>query len=170
MEDLKAHQETHDGVDRPYSCPLCRKEFESKWVWKKHVKNHTAEKRFKCAHCDMRFRDPSHLDEHERVHTGVKPYKCSYCDKTFSKTSNWKLHETIHTGLLEYPCRHCGARLYLKMKRLLLYKAIIANHKRTTKFSWWQQPDRYITLPKRNRTWQMFELRVVIIKSAITLN
>lgn len=53
MQDLETHKEIYDGVDRIYICPPYAKNFESKWIRKKHVKNHTAEKRFKYAHCGM---------------------------------------------------------------------------------------------------------------------
>ena len=98
---------------RKYSatpCPVCGKEFMSKWKLVNHLKGHmdTKTKSHICDECGKDFLHNSTLVEHiEIVHQGKRPFTCTRCDKTFSRAGSLRSHKLIHTGVRPFPCKLC---------------------------------------------------------------
>ena len=87
----------------------CRKVFEVKKKFLKHLKTHK-EKIFPCKFkgCEKVFPDNSKLKRHTLVHTKEKNYQCEICKKRFSLDFNLKTHIRTHTGQKPYACDHEG--------------------------------------------------------------
>ncbi|XP_061819582.2 uncharacterized protein [Nerophis lumbriciformis] len=102
-EDSKA-EATH------LKCSLCDKTFGKKVNLKRHVRIHTAEKRFMCSFCGKRFYHKGHFETHMRTHTGEKPFSCSVCGKSFSQKITLIAHARTHTGEKPFSCSMCGQR------------------------------------------------------------
>jgi len=89
-------------------CPVCGKEFMSKWKLGNHVKGHMDTKSHICDECGKDFLHNFTLVEHiEIVHQGKRPYTCTRCEKTFSRAGNLRAHKLIHTGVRPFPCKLC---------------------------------------------------------------
>jgi len=89
-------------------CPVCGKEFMSKWKLGNHVKGHMDTKSHICDECGKDFLHDFTLVEHiEVVHQGKRPYTCTRCEKTFSRAGNLRAHKLIHTGVRPFPCKLC---------------------------------------------------------------
>jgi len=89
-------------------CPVCGKEFFSKWKLGNHVKGHMDTKSHICDECGKDFLHNFTLVEHiEVVHQGKRPYTCTKCQKTFSRAGNLRAHKLIHTGVKPFPCKLC---------------------------------------------------------------
>ena len=70
MQFLDKHSQVHK---MPYACPICGKNFSSKYTIPKHIRLMHTEKGvrpFPCEVCDKRFTQRHHLRDHMLSHTG----------------------------------------------------------------------------------------------------
>ncbi|KAI8506790.1 hypothetical protein Bbelb_152310 [Branchiostoma belcheri] len=98
---------------KPYKCNQCG--FRSMYPHnlKKHMKHHTAGKRFMCNECGYRAYDKYRLVEHTRTHTGEKPYSCDMCDyKAAFKSQIMKHMKKNHMTVKPYSCGICDHKTY----------------------------------------------------------
>ncbi|XP_075222362.1 uncharacterized protein LOC142325008 isoform X2 [Lycorma delicatula] len=114
---LARHMYTHTGL-KPYSCPICKKEFSRKY----HLVRHNMQTgcdgsqraTFPCQVCGRIFNRKDNLREHLRAHAGQtkrkKIYNCEHCNKEFFGTTLLHIHKRTHTGERPYQCDMCEKR------------------------------------------------------------
>jgi len=85
-----------------YTCEVCKKEFLSRYSYRKHVEKHyTGNKReFKCIQCEKKFSSKASLKNHLcQFCQAENGFKCVECDLEFSTrsllTDHLKTHEDI---------------------------------------------------------------------------
>lgn len=134
---LEAHQYTHTGK-KQHSCPICNKEFTTKWNLKLHKWTHAAPttKPFRCETCQAAFIRQSDYTSHMNSHRSIRPYTCNYCgckfirkynclrhvreheegksfnceicNKSFHRSYYLKEHMRVHSGIRPFSCHICG--------------------------------------------------------------
>ena len=106
-KSLKRHIENHSGEKR-FGCPFCGSSYSTTSIWKVHVRIHTGEKPFSCLDCSKSFSTAGNLRLHRRVHTKEKPYLCTECGKSFGQVSAMKMLLRVHTKEKPFLCTECG--------------------------------------------------------------
>ncbi|XP_046890373.1 zinc finger protein 316 [Hypomesus transpacificus] len=134
----KLNQRVCNSVpEKPYRCPLCRKEFFFKCSMTKHIQSHSLDVVFHCQECNKGFSNGIALRCHQRCHSALKPYECPdcgmvfrhysvmedhrrkhkqptrphqchICSKTFKYGSLLHQHQYLHTGQKPFRCQDCG--------------------------------------------------------------
>lgn len=134
---LDAHLLTHTGT-KQYGCPICSKQFTTKWNLKLHKWTHAAatSKPFKCDTCNAAFIRKSDYISHMNSHKSIRPYTCNYCgckfirkynclrhvreheegkaficnvcNKSFHRSYYLKEHMRVHSGVRPFSCHICG--------------------------------------------------------------
>jgi len=107
--------------DVDYKCVECKKTFEKKKYFKRHMKTavHSANKvdnPFYCAHCPKIFYYKFNLSSHmKQIHfKQYNNYICNLCGRSFQYRNNYKRHKDSHMQVRNYVCEHCGACFYRK--------------------------------------------------------
>lgn len=90
-----------------YRCTLCRKVFDSRTLFRKHVVTHFKDKGVVCKHCEKWFKNQSSLARHVRTHSGEKPFLCLLCDRSFSQKEILQRHILTHTDIKPFQCQKC---------------------------------------------------------------
>lgn len=106
--DKLEHEQTHQGIEKPYNCPRCPEVFASSKERSAHLPLHRIRKAVNCEVCGVKCCDLNRLQRHLLVHTGLKPYKCTVCQRGFNQASNLKSHMRVHTGEKPFKCQYCS--------------------------------------------------------------
>jgi len=107
----------HERKCSTKKCPVCEKEFLSKWKLANHVKGHTNNRNHICDECGKDFLHGPSLVEHiEIVHQGKRPFECSTCLKTFSRGGSLRTHKLIHSGIKPFSCQLCDKQCREKIQ------------------------------------------------------
>ena len=107
-------------------CPVCGKEFLSKWKLGNHVKGHLNYRSHICDECGKDFLHSFTLVEHiEIVHQGKRPFQCETCSKTFSRKGSLRTHKLLHSGMKPFPCPLCDKKCREKIQ---LIKHLLKKH------------------------------------------
>ena len=107
-------------------CPVCRKEFLSKWKLGNHVKGHLYYRSHICDECGKDFLHSFTLVEHiEIVHQGKRPFQCDSCSKTFSRKGSLRTHKLLHFGVKPFPCPLCEKKCH---ETIQLIKHLLKKH------------------------------------------
>ncbi|XP_045144098.1 zinc finger protein 770 [Echinops telfairi] len=80
--------------NRPYSCNICCKHFETPSKLARHYLIHTGQKPFECEVCHKTFRQLVHLERHQLTHN--LPFKCSICQRHFKNLKTFVKHQQLH--------------------------------------------------------------------------
>ncbi|XP_024919467.1 oocyte zinc finger protein XlCOF6-like [Cynoglossus semilaevis] len=114
--DLLKHGNAYLG-EKPFTCTICGKGFNSETHVRRHERIHTGEKPFRCSLCGKQFREKGSLRTHERIHTGEKPFGCSFCGEKFTEKGGLTkdLHQRLHTREKPLICAFCGKHLLRKL-------------------------------------------------------
>ncbi|VDN83991.1 unnamed protein product, partial [Brugia pahangi] len=85
---MKIHMMIHTG-EKPYSCPICKRNFIQSWHIKNHVMIHTGEKTYSCFICGKSYTLKRTLRTHMVTHEMRRPiYNCTVCSKDFQAKSS----------------------------------------------------------------------------------
>ncbi|KAI4905711.1 hypothetical protein NFI96_000883 [Prochilodus magdalenae] len=106
---INAHMQSH-SLDSPYRCLECNKGFQCAVTLHIHQRSHAALKPYECPDCGMVFRHRSFMEDHRRRHTEERPHQCKICGKSFKYGSLLQQHQYLHTGQKPYRCSECGKR------------------------------------------------------------
>lgn len=106
---LEVHIRNHSG-DRPFQCPICNKDFTTKWNLKLHKWTHASRtsKPFKCDQCKGAFIRETDYISHMNSHKSVRPYTCNFCGAKFIRKYNCLRHVKEHESNKRYACNVCG--------------------------------------------------------------
>lgn len=81
--------------NRPYSCNICLKHFETPSKLARHYLIHTGQKPFECDICHKNFRQLVHLERHQLTHS--LPFSCSICQRHFKNLKTFVKHQQLHS-------------------------------------------------------------------------
>lgn len=89
---LEKMERSRDGIFR---CSLqeCRKPFESKSDWERHMRTHSGVKPFFCGHCDRAMSDSSNLVKHLRRHAAI--LRVDPKSYSIEKTADGKMYSYV---------------------------------------------------------------------------
>ncbi|XP_045781452.1 zinc finger protein 2 homolog isoform X2 [Maniola jurtina] len=101
------HIQGHTLVNR-FTCDTCTYKSKYKGNLVRHMGTHTSEKPHCCKLCESKFVSSTHLVRHMRIHSGEKPYCCKLCQTKFISNSHLVRHMRTHTGEKPYSCKLCN--------------------------------------------------------------
>ncbi|KAL7886622.1 hypothetical protein AOLI_G00043430 [Acnodon oligacanthus] len=127
---INAHMQSH-SLDSPYRCLECNKGFQCAVTLHIHQRSHAALKPYECPDCGMVFRHRSFMEDHRRRHTEERPHHCKICGKSFKYSSLLQQHQYLHTGQKPYRCSECGKRFAFAQNM----RAHCRQHKKNTVFT-----------------------------------
>ncbi|XP_033641730.1 uncharacterized protein LOC117301845 [Asterias rubens] len=100
--------------DGSFLCEVCNKVFPLQRLLNRHMKCHSALKRYNCAFCSKGFNDTFDLKRHVRTHTGVRPYKCERCNKAFTQRCSLESHlSKVHRLLHDYQYKQRRSKVFV---------------------------------------------------------
>ena len=125
---LAIHQGSVHGVERPWECKLCGKNFARHLELDNHRRVHSGEKPFQCDVCGARWTDAFCCHNYDNrvldfttIYSGRNISYCAFSKFSFlrfNQKQNLHTHvRHIHLGERRYSCSDCGAKF--RRKRLL---------------------------------------------------
>ncbi|XP_063227534.1 uncharacterized protein LOC134533798 [Bacillus rossius redtenbacheri] len=112
---LPTHMRIHTGL-KPYACPVCSKQFTTKWNLSLHRWTHASRssKPFKCSLCKSAFFRQNDYKSHMHAHRNVRPYTCNHCGCQFIRKYNCQRHVREHERNKAFSCTLCGKLFHRK--------------------------------------------------------
>lgn len=104
---INAHMQSH-SLDSPYRCLECNKGFHSLVTLHIHQRSHASLKPYECPDCSMVFKHRYVMEDHRRRHVEERAHLCKICGKNFKYSSLLQQHQYLHTGRKPYHCSYCG--------------------------------------------------------------
>ncbi len=96
-------------IDNPQrsKCFVCAKEFPDNNRFRRHLRTHTAEKRFECILCKKKFALNQYLLKHMKLrHKDYKElYPCPICHQKFTNWFTMKAHQKTHKSKEPRKCK-----------------------------------------------------------------
>merc|ERR1712223_1571353 len=116
---LAEEEEDETKAESPVCCPVCKIVINNDYALAIHQGSvHGVERPWECKMCGKNFARHLELDNHRRVHSGEKPFQCDVCGARFNQKQNLHTHvRHVHLGERRYSCTECGAKF--RRKRLL---------------------------------------------------
>ncbi|VDI21853.1 Hypothetical predicted protein [Mytilus galloprovincialis] len=101
-----------ENCAKSFSCPICKKKYETKKTVDVHMKTHN--KNFKCDCCDRKFYYDKQLQNHID-----NQYQCKLCPERFCKVALFRRHHNGHRNNKDLQCHLCPKKfLYeINLKR-----------------------------------------------------
>ena len=79
-EDKVEEEEDETKAEAPVCCPLCKIVINNDYALAIHQGSvHGVERPWQCKLCGKNFARHLELDNHRRVHSGEKPFQCDVC-------------------------------------------------------------------------------------------
>lgn len=111
FHDISKHWiEMHSGIERPYECFICHKNYKRFEHIKYHMKIHGDERNYICHVCGDAFFLGNELRKHiMNRHQVERPYKCTFqqCKKCFKNQHALNVHMRTHSGIKPHVCIIC---------------------------------------------------------------
>lgn len=109
-----------------FICKVCKKKFPLQRLLNRHIKCHSAIKRYLCRFCGKGFNDTFDLKRHTRTHTGK--YTVYYILAPHPHSYRLNIH-TIYfataapycTHYNSYTCTNAGKCIYIIMYKYMMY-------------------------------------------------
>lgn len=112
FHDLSKHWvEFHSGIERPFECFICHKNYKRLEHIRYHMKIHGDERNYICHVCGDAFFVINELRKHiMNRHQVERPYKCTYqmCKKCFKNQHALNVHMRTHSGIKPHICVICS--------------------------------------------------------------
>ncbi|XP_018336391.1 gastrula zinc finger protein xFG20-1-like isoform X1 [Agrilus planipennis] len=127
---LAVHNKSKHGMDKPYNCLFCDRQFKRSADIYRHELIHLNQRSFTCEICNQSYNTPSILSSHmiiKHADSSKWKYVCSHCNKKFPFKSNRDTHIRRHhtNATSSYTCYHCGESY---TSRILLINHIRSKH------------------------------------------
>uniref|UniRef100_A0A8D0CLE3 C2H2-type domain-containing protein n=1 Tax=Scleropages formosus TaxID=113540 RepID=A0A8D0CLE3_SCLFO len=123
---VNTHMQTH-SLDTPFRCLECNKGFPCGLTLRIHQRSHAALKPFECPDCGMVFRHRSVMEDHRRKHAEERTHHCNLCGKRFKYSSLLQQHQFLHTGQKPFRCPDCGKTFaFAQNMRVLSIKSLLS--------------------------------------------
>lgn len=93
----EAHEKgNHDPIS-PFSCNFCSFRCDARLGVISHIKQfHGLDKPYVCVQCNKNFGRRADLKKHGVCHIGIRPFRCNICNKSFSRKTNVTKHMKTH--------------------------------------------------------------------------
>ena len=101
-------EELPNIIRSSFTCSVCAKSFNKKFLLERHLKNHLREFNLSCNVCNKSFNNDQALTRHLTSHSNVRQYECHLCSKSFKLLSAAKTHLNSHNHDKNYTCDQCG--------------------------------------------------------------
>ncbi|XP_070551666.1 zinc finger protein 362-like isoform X2 [Ptychodera flava] len=102
------------GESNQFLCEVCNKTFPLQRLLNRHMKCHSAMRKYHCAYCGKGFNDTFDLKRHVRTHTGVRPYKCEHCGKAFTQRCSLESHlSKVHNHQHAYAYKQRRSKIFV---------------------------------------------------------
>lgn len=101
----------HSGLERPYECFVCHKDYKRFEHLKYHMKTHGNERNYICHVCGDAFFLSNELRKHiMNRHQVERPFKCTFqqCKKCFKNQHALNVHMRTHSGVKPFVCAVCS--------------------------------------------------------------
>lgn len=112
FHDMSKHWiQFHSGIERPYECFICHKDYKRHEHLKYHMKTHGDERNYICHVCGDAFFLSNDLRKHiMNRHQVERPYKCTHqqCNKCFKNQHALNVHMRTHSGIKPFVCAQCS--------------------------------------------------------------
>ena len=121
----------HVTENSTYSCELCEKNFDQKYL-NQHLKDvHSNDRKYKCDTCGKYFNQLTYLNSHkEKLHDKVtkKEFKCTSCSKEFSRIGDLKEHyKRMHVQTRTHKCEVCDGYFPSRELKKIHFSRVHAN-------------------------------------------
>lgn len=112
FHDMTKHWlQYHSGIQRPYECYICHKNYKRFEHIKYHMRTHGDERNYVCHICGDAFFLCNELRKHiMNRHQVERPFKCTYqqCKKCFKNQHALNVHMRTHSGIKPFQCAVCS--------------------------------------------------------------
>lgn len=112
FHDMAKHWvEFHSGIERPYECFICHRDYKRFEHMKYHMKTHGDERNYICHVCGDTFFLSNELRKHiMNRHQVERPFKCNHehCKKCFKNQHALNVHMRTHSGVKPFVCKICS--------------------------------------------------------------
>ena len=89
MDKVEVEEEDETKAESPVCCPVCKIVINNDYALAIHQGSvHGVERPWDCKMCGKNFARHLELDNHRRVHSGEKPFQCDVCGAR-STTIRW---------------------------------------------------------------------------------
>lgn len=108
--DMSKHWvQYHSGIERPFECYVCHRNYKRFEHIKYHLRTHGDEKNYQCHVCGDSFFLSNELRKHIMYrHQVERPFKCTHpqCKKSFKNMHALNVHSRTHSGAKPFRCKH----------------------------------------------------------------
>lgn len=110
FHDIRKHWvQYHSGLERPFECYVCHRNYKRFEHIRYHLKTHGDERNYQCHVCGEAFFLSNELRKHFMYrHQVERPFSCTHpqCKKSFKNMHALNVHNRTHSGAKPFRCKH----------------------------------------------------------------